>query len=73
MIHSLCLKYYGISVTTSTDLGWGEALGNKKIEYDDWSGYNKEMLKYCIQDVKVNVDIYNNLLEEYRKIHARTL
>ena len=51
--------------------GWGEALGNKKIEYDDWSGYNKEMLKYCIQDVKVNVEIYNKLLEEYRKIHAK--
>ena len=29
------------------------------------------MLKYCIQDVKVNVEIYNKLLEEYRKIYAK--
>ena len=29
------------------------------------------MLKYCIQDVKVNVEIYNKLLEEYKKIHAK--
>ena len=51
--------------------GWGEALGNSKISYDDWSNYNKEMLKYCIQDVKVNVDVYNKLLAEYTKLYAK--
>ena len=51
--------------------GWGEAMGNKKIEYDDWSNYNKDMLKYCIQDVMVNVDIYKRLLTEYSKIYER--
>ena len=51
--------------------GWGEALGNKKIEYDDWSHYNREMLKYCKQDVLVNRDVYLKLLEEYKRIHAR--
>ena len=50
--------------------GWGERLGNHKIDFDDWSQYSKEMLKYCIQDVMVNVDIYNQLLEEYQKVAA---
>lgn len=51
--------------------GWGEALGNAKIEYNDWSNYNKEMLRYCIQDVMVNVDVYMKLLEEYTAIYNR--
>ena len=51
--------------------GWGEALGNSKGDYNDWSNYNREMLKYCIQDVKVNVEVYNKLLEEYSKIYAK--
>ena len=51
--------------------GWGEHLGNDKISYDDWSNYNREMLKYCIQDVKVNVDVYNALLKEYQEIYKR--
>jgi len=51
--------------------GWGEKLGNSKISYDDWSHYNKEMLRYCKQDVMVNVAIYNRLLEEYAAIYKR--
>ena len=51
--------------------GWGEALGNSKISYDDWSQYSKEMLRYCIQDVKVNVDVYKTLLQEYQEIYER--
>ena len=50
--------------------GWGEHLGNSKIDYDDWSNYNKEMLRYCIQDVKLNVDVYLQLLEEYKKVYC---
>ena len=51
--------------------GWGEALGNSKISYDDWSQYSREMLRYCVQDVKVNVAIYNTLLAEYNAIYKR--
>ena len=51
--------------------GWGEAISNSKIEYDDWSGYNKEMLRYCKQDVRLNVDIYNCLIEELVKLKAK--
>ena len=51
--------------------GWGEALGNKKIDYDDWSQYSRQMLKYCKQDVMVSADIYNALLREYQKIYEK--
>jgi len=49
--------------------GWGENLGNSKITYEDgWDAYSREMLRYCVQDVKVNVDVYNELLTEYKKV-----
>ena len=49
--------------------GWGENLGNSKITYEDgWDAYSREMLRYCVQDVKVNVDVYYELLEEYKRI-----
>ena len=49
--------------------GWGENLGNSKITYEDgWDSYSREMLRYCVQDVKVNVDVYYELLEEYKRI-----
>ena len=51
--------------------GWGEFLSNSKIEYDDWSGYSKEMLRYCVQDVKLNVEVYNVLTKEFQKIAER--
>ena len=48
--------------------GWGEHLGNSKMNFDKWDEYSKEMLKYCQQDVKVNVDIYHALIAEFKKI-----
>ena len=49
--------------------GWGIKLGNYKGDYDDWSKYSHEMLKYCVQDVNVNIDIFNRLLNEYRSVY----
>lgn len=51
--------------------GWGEFLGNSKISFDDWDKYSREMLRYCVQDVMVNLDVYNKLLEEYKVVYAR--
>ena len=51
--------------------GWGEHLGNSKIDYDDWSHYNREMLRYCVQDVNLNKDIYNVLIKEFSAIAER--
>ena len=48
--------------------GWGKALGNSKLHYDDWSKYTKEMLTYCIQDVHLNTEVYLQLLKEFKSI-----
>ena len=48
--------------------GWGQWLGYKKFEFDDFSSYSKEMLDYCIRDVHVNKRVYDVLLEELKTI-----
>jgi len=50
--------------------GWGEALGNSKLHYDDWTKYTKEMLTYCIQDVHLNTEVYERLMKEFKSIHS---
>ena len=49
---------------------WGEKLHNSKIDYDDWSQFSPEMMRYCVQDVMLNVDVYYQLLEEFKKVAA---
>jgi DNA polymerase-1 len=51
--------------------GWGEYLNNSKISFDDWEKYSKEMLRYCVQDVMLNVNVFNHLMEEYKRIAAK--
>jgi DNA polymerase-1 len=43
---------------------WGIRLKSPKIEYNDWSRYSDEMLKYCIQDVELNHLVYLYLKQE---------
>ena len=50
--------------------GWGEALGNDKLDYHDWSGYSREMLDYCRQDVRLNAEVYTKLLGEYSRLYS---
>ena len=51
---------------------WGLFLGNNKGDYDGgWDNYSKEMLRYCVQDVLVNVDVYDYLMTEFRKLHEK--
>ena len=44
---------------------WGKHLGVKKGDYSDWSKYSPEMLEYCRQDVRVNLEILRALEKEY--------
>ena len=44
--------------------GWGESLGFKKGDFDDWSQYSTTMLAYCINDVILNDKVYDVLLRE---------
>jgi DNA polymerase-1 len=41
---------------------WGERLGCKKIEFNDYSALTEEMVEYCIQDVEVNYLLYKKFL-----------
>jgi len=43
---------------------WGYRLNCKKIEFDDYSEYSKEMMDYCVQDVILNTQVYHRLVEE---------
>lgn len=44
---------------------WGEAFGDPKGDYEDWSQYSEEMLEYCIQDVRLTKKVYGYLMREF--------
>jgi DNA polymerase I-like protein with 3'-5' exonuclease and polymerase domains len=47
---------------------WGEHLGNKKLEFHTFDeGFSLEMMKYCVQDVMLNVDILMAQAEYYKE------
>ena len=57
--------------------GWGEHLGYSKIYFDpenfakgDDPEVFKEMLRYCKQDVRLNVQVYEALMDEFKKIYS---
>ena len=49
--------------------GWGKHLGNEKGDFEytkeRFAEFSEEMLEYCIQDVKLNADVYKALEAEY--------
>ena len=51
--------------------GWGQMLGNQKWDFHEWEAYSKEMLKYCVQDVRVNRDIYQALMKMFNDMKAK--
>tara|TARA_R100001594_G_scaffold107390_2_gene141996 strand:- start:676 stop:2370 length:1695 start_codon:yes stop_codon:yes gene_type:complete len=49
---------------------WGKHLGEEKIQYDNFDYFCEEMLEYCLQDVKVNLGIFNaqkDFIKKYQK------
>lgn len=42
---------------------WGYRLGDRKIEFDDWSQLTDEMIEYCHQDCAVTVSLYKFLVK----------
>lgn len=47
---------------------WGEYLGEKKGDFDDFEEYSEEMLEYCKQDVIVTAKVLHALNKEYGEI-----
>jgi hypothetical protein len=43
---------------------WGQRVGRKKPEHEDWSRFTPEMLHRCREDVLINTLTYRHLLEE---------
>ena len=46
---------------------WGKRLDLEKIEYLDFSEFNSEMLKYCINDVEITYKLYHYLMDIERR------
>ena len=46
---------------------WGRRLNLGKIEYTDFSKFNKEMLKYCINDVEITYKLYHYLIDTEKR------
>ena len=45
---------------------WGKAFNFPKGDFNDFSQYSEEMLKYCMRDVELNVKVFLYLLKEFR-------
>lgn len=43
---------------------WGCRLGRNKVVYEQWEAFDGEMLHRCVEDVKIQYDIYHALLKE---------
>jgi DNA polymerase I len=43
---------------------WGEFFKYPKVEHEDWSQYSPEMRHRCVEDVTLNVKVYNYLNKE---------
>jgi DNA polymerase I len=43
---------------------WGFRLGFKKIEFEDYLNYSKDMLDYCVRDVHLNTVLFKHLTKE---------
>jgi len=61
---------------------YGEELGIKKPEHEDWSKFSPEMLHRCTEDVEINHKVYDKLMSEayedvkgyeYHKIFTNSL
>ena len=43
---------------------WGFRLGFRKIEFEDYLNYSKEMMDYCVRDVPLNTVLFQHLRNE---------
>ena len=52
---------------------WGNRLGFPKTEFSDFSEFSEEMLKYCVNDVKLTVKLYTHMLPMLKKFSAKSI
>lgn len=46
---------------------WGKRLGRNKPEHEDWSRFSPEMLHRVIEDVKINIGVWEALMKEKKE------
>jgi len=47
---------------------WGQRLKFPKTSFHDWSKLSDEMVEYCLNDCRVNVELYRRLADRMRSI-----
>ncbi len=52
---------------------WGNILNYPKGEHNDWTVFSYGMLSYCIQDVKLNVQVYRTLVHKLRGFSSESI
>ena len=52
---------------------WGERLGFKKMEFENYTSFSEDMEKYCIRDVQLTEKVYNKLALEGSNFSKRSI
>jgi DNA polymerase I len=52
---------------------WGKTLGLHKYHFEDFSGYSREMMEYCVRDVDLTAKVYKALVPTLKGFSARSI
>ena len=52
---------------------WGERLGFRKGDHDDWSTLSDEMIEYCERDLDVTAKLYTELTEKLEEFQGESI
>lgn len=60
---------YSPSLKGGHSLGaWGERVGFKKMDFDDWTHLSDEMVTYCHRDVEITAELFRRLTKVLSRI-----
>ncbi len=58
-------RYRPVGYPTGHSLGaWGAKLGVAKPDQEQWTRWETNMITRCVEDVRINVEVYNKLMVE---------
>lgn len=60
---------YSPSLEGGHSLGaWGERIGYKKIDFNDWTHLSEEMITYCHRDVEICAELFRKIVRVLNRI-----
>jgi hypothetical protein len=71
LILSRVLNYRRFGDEGHTLERWGVHFNYPKKHHEDWSQYSEAMKERCIQDVRLNIKVYNQVIKEYKKLKEK--